>query len=173
MTLATQKSEAVNYSVDETTLAFFWRGKKGHVHCTDHLSVSNTRWLTQNSSWVRNLFKNLVGSVSNMAMSSKDKVFWVGYRQDVKSSSTQLDETIYIPSSLCRMYQTFTWEIPTLLAVWEMVTRLSSIINWCTSSLFSCMIAVLGQSRLGSSSGLYIYAIYTTWIQLPTSTHCI
>ena len=44
MTLASQKLEAVNYSADETTLAFFGRGKKGHVHCTDRLSVSNSRW---------------------------------------------------------------------------------------------------------------------------------
>ena len=35
------------------------------------------------------------------------------------------------------------------------------------------MIAVVGQPVLKSSSGLYIYTICTTWIQLPTSAQCI
>ena len=122
---------------------------------------------------MRNLFRNLAGSVTNMAMLSKDMVIRVGFRQDVESHSTQLAGTIYIPSSLSRIDQTFTWVIPTLLTIWEMVTGLSSIINWCICSMFSCMIAVLGRPVLKSSSGLYIYTICNTWILLPTSAHCI
>ena len=108
MTPASQKPEAVNYSAYETTLAFFGGGKKGHGHSMDCLSVSNLRWYTQNSSLVRNLLRNLVDSVSNMAILSKDMVIRVGFWQDVENRSTQLDETIYMPSSLSRIDQTFT-----------------------------------------------------------------
>ena len=74
--------------------------------------------------------------------------FWSG----VKTNDTHRTETFDMPSSLWRMFPTRSQEMPTTLAIWLTVKRLSSITMWWTRSMFSWVVAVTGHPDLVSCS---------------------
>ena len=130
MPFASQKTEAITFPADDTTLAFFGGEEEGCFHRGDCRLVSRSKWWTQHSSWVWNRSRKFAGSASKSAKFTRDMTSLVCFWSGVKSCGIHQAETFDIPSSLCRMFSIRSREMSTASAIWLTVKRLS----WCHPS---------------------------------------
>ena len=134
------------------SLAMLGGGEPGCFHSINCLLVSGSKWWTQHSSWVRKWSRILAWSAKKKnARFACNIVSLVSFWSGVKSCGIHLSETFDIPNSLCRMFSTCSSEMPTVLAIWFKVKRLSFIMTLCTWAMNSSVVAVVGRPQLSSS----------------------
>ena len=123
-------------------------------HCFDCCLASEVKWWTHVSSIVTNLLRKLAGSSSKRLRFVSNNVCLVCFWSTVRSLGTQCGESFLISRSSVRMECTLSCEMPTVLAIYLSVTRLSVItISW-TLLTISGVATATGLPGRGSSSRL-------------------
>ena len=125
MPFASQKTEAITFPANDTSLAFFGGEKRGVSTAWIVVwSLARSGGPNTHLGW-GNAHENWSGSASKSAKFAYDMTSLVCFWSGVKSRGTHWAETSDMLSSLCRMFSTRSWEMPTALVIWLTVKRLS------------------------------------------------
>ena len=129
---------------DGTDFPFFGGGEPGCFHCFDCSYVSGVKWWTHVASTVTIHLRNASESPWYRRRFLRDTSALLAFWESFKSFGTHLAETFVISKWVWIMAWTRSSDMPTSLAIWAIVDRLSLRMIDSTLYIVSGVIALTG-----------------------------